>query len=80
MRGPMGIFHGMEPQDRDSEIDYLHRIERLAHTVVEEAAREGLLVFGVAGESSARPVERAINDLATELRFVHHDGDGCIDH
>ena len=64
----------------DLEIEYLRHIERLAHAVAEEAAREGWLVFGADGQSAARPLERAVNELATALRITHYEGDGCTDH
>jgi hypothetical protein len=66
--------------DDRAEIDYLHRVEALARAVVELAAQEPWFGFGDEGRLAARPIERAINELATRLRFVHGQGDGCVDH
>jgi hypothetical protein len=62
---------------RESEVEYLRRIEVLAHAVVEAAADEGWLAFGDAGRSAATPLRRTINELATWLRFQHDEQDGC---
>jgi hypothetical protein len=67
-------------RERPSELDYLRRIERLAHEVAEQAAVQGWLTFGSDGEHAAIPLHRAINELATNLRVVHPLGDGCSDH
>ena len=65
----------------DSEIDYLRRVEQLAHAVVDEAAdpSEGWLSL-LPDAAEATPLQRAVNDLARNLRMRHFDGDGCIDH
>ncbi|HEY0118451.1 MAG TPA: hypothetical protein VGC04_06705 [Cellulomonas sp.] len=62
---------------RPSEIEYLHRVEVLAHAVVEEAAAEQRLEFGDGGQAAATPLLRAINELASSLRFDHDEHDGC---
>jgi hypothetical protein len=67
------------PAARESEIEYLRRIERLAHEVTEQALDEPWFAFGDDGQRADRPLECAINELATNLRMVHHEGDGCID-
>jgi hypothetical protein len=64
---------------RLSDDDYFRAIEGLAHVIVEEAASEGWLEFGEQGQTAATPLRRAVNALATELRFVHYPGDGCLD-
>ncbi|MFD4583185.1 hypothetical protein [Streptomyces sp. NPDC058434] len=61
------------------DLVYLQRIERLAHLVAEAAAREGWLSF-LPDAPEATPSQRAVNELARHLRFVHLDGDGCVDH
>ncbi|HXH78915.1 MAG TPA: hypothetical protein VNJ48_10455 [Nocardioides sp.] len=55
-------------------------MERLAHEVTHEAAVQGWLAFGDEGEQAQIPLHRAINDLATNLRMVHYEGDGCLEH
>lgn len=60
-----------------SEIEYLHRVEALARAVVEEAAAEQRLEFGDAGQAAATPLFRAINELASSLRFHHDEHDRC---
>jgi len=67
-------------REREPEIDYLQRVEGLAHEVVEVAARQGWLAFGVEGEQAEDALHRAVNVLATNLRMMHFDGDGCLDH
>ena len=66
---------------RESEIDYLRRVEQLAHAVVDEAAdaSEGWLSL-LPDAAEASPLQRAVNDLARNLRMRHFDGDGYIDH
>ena len=63
----------------DIDLDYLARIERLAHVVVEKACAENRFdVFSDAGKKSES--EEAITTLARTLRFFHWAGDGCLDH
>ena len=49
--------------------------------VVDEAAdaSEGWLSL-LPDAAEATPLQRAVNDLARNLRMRHFDGDGCIDH
>jgi hypothetical protein len=65
---------------REPEIEYLRRIERLAHSVANEAALEGWLAFGDEGDAADAPLHRAVNELATHLRMTHYLGDGCVEH
>lgn len=65
---------------QESEIEYLRRIEGLAHVVTAAAMDEGWLAFGDEGQEATTPLRRAVNDLVTNLRFTHYDGDGCLDH
>ncbi|MFH8577435.1 hypothetical protein [Streptomyces zaomyceticus] len=67
-----------EPPSAD-ELEYLRRIERMAHAVAEAAAQEGWLSF-LPEPSEATPSQRAVNAMARRLRFAHFDGDACIDH
>ncbi|MEV0427738.1 hypothetical protein [Micromonospora sp. NPDC050495] len=60
----------MDRADDDADVDYLQSVERLAHAVVEEAAQEGWLAFIVDEEVGQTQLQRAINALARELRFV----------
>ena len=70
----------MDAAEREGEIDYLRRIERLAHAVIELAGDEPWFAFGEEGQRAAQPPERAMNELATHLRFQHYGGDGCLEH
>lgn len=63
---------------REDDIDYLRRIEQLAHEVTVRAMDEVWFAFGDDGQCAERPLERAINELATNLRMEHHEGDGCL--
>jgi hypothetical protein len=49
--------------------------------VVDEAAdpSEGWLSL-LPDAAEATQLQRAVNDLARNLRMRHFDGDGCIDH
>jgi hypothetical protein len=68
-------------EPRASEIDYLRSVEQLARAVVEEASgpREGWLSY-LPDSAESTPLQRAVNELARNLRWVHFDGDGCIEH
>ena len=57
---------------------YLRRVELLAHRVCENAFAEGSLSFQP-DPDDATPLQRAINELARNLRHRHFDGDGCCD-
>lgn len=63
---------------RESDVDYLRRIERLAHEVTARALNEAWFALGDDGQRAERPLERAINELATNLRMQHYEGDGCL--
>ncbi len=60
---------------RESEIDYLHKIEGLSSLVRDRASDEGWLTYLDDAEQS--PLQQAINELARHLRHIHFDGDGC---
>jgi hypothetical protein len=66
----------MAPANND---EYLRRVERLAHDVISRAGDEGWLSCEP-DPPSATGLQRAVNELARELRFTHYDGDGCVDH
>ncbi|GAB0105179.1 hypothetical protein JMUB6875_41570 [Nocardia sp. JMUB6875] len=66
------------PADED-ECAYLRRIERLAHEVCDHALGEGWLSYAP-DPSDSTPLQRAVNELARNLRHIHHEGDGCLDH
>jgi hypothetical protein len=66
--------------ERESDLDYLLAIESLAQEVVDQAAAEDWLTFGDQGQKATVSLRRAINELATRLRIVHFDGDGCLEH
>ena len=70
----------MDAAEREGEIDYLRRIERLAHAVIDLAGGEPWFAFGEEGQRAALPLERAMNEPATHLCFQHYGGDGCIEH
>lgn len=44
----------------------------------DEALEEGWLTF-LAEDDDQTPLQRAINELARNLRQVHYEGDGCLD-
>jgi hypothetical protein len=59
--------------------EYLQVVERAAHNVVEAACEEDSFeVFIDEGDKTA--LQQAITELACNLRFIHHEEDGCIDH
>lgn len=63
---------------RLTDDEYLRKVEVLAHDVCEEAAVEGWLSYEP-DPPAASPIQRAVNELARNLRHVHYDGDGCLD-
>ncbi len=70
-----------EVQDRPprlSDEDYLKKVEELANVVCDEALEEGWLTY-LPDDDDQTPLQRAINELARNLRHVHHEGDGCLD-
>lgn len=58
--------------------EYLEGVERLAHEVTNVAADQGWLAFGDEGQQDPDALHRAVNDLASHLRFQHCDGGGCL--
>ena len=54
-------------------------MERLANDVVGEALREGWLMY-LPDDGSKSPLQQSINELARNLRSVHFEGDGCLEH
>jgi hypothetical protein len=70
----------MSTPDGSADVGYMRAVERLAHDVVQEAAREGWLAFDSAREINSSPLQRSINALARSLRMIHSDGDGCLGH
>ncbi|MGW4293830.1 hypothetical protein ACWEH1_12355 [Micromonospora chersina] len=63
----------------DYDAEYERRIERHANRVVDAAFDEGWLTFLTEDEPQTS-LQRAINELAGNLRFKHFDGDGCLEH
>lgn len=63
---------------REPDDHYLRRVEQLAHTVCDEALGEGWLTY-LPDDEHQTALQRAINELARNLRHVHDDGDGCLD-
>jgi hypothetical protein len=60
------------------EISYLRQIEALANEVVDCADDEGWLSYEP-DPDDATPLQRTVNKIARTLRYVHYEGDGCID-
>ncbi len=50
----------------------------LAKAVCDEALEEGWLTY-LPEDYEHTPLQRAINELARNLRHVHYEGDGCLD-
>jgi hypothetical protein len=67
-----------ERPPRRSDEDYLNRVEELAKVVCDEASEEGWLTYPP-DDADQTPLQRAINELARNLRHVHYEGDGCVD-
>lgn len=70
-----------EVQDRPprlSDEDYLKKVEELANVVCDKALEEGWLTC-LPDDDDHTPLQRAINELARNLRHVHYEGDGCLD-
>jgi hypothetical protein len=67
-----------ERPPRRSDEDYLNRVEELAKVVCDEASEEGWLTY-LPDDADQTPLQRAINELARNLRHVHYEGDGCVD-
>ena len=64
---------------RPTDEEYLQHVERLANEVVDEACREGWLMY-LPDDGAQTALQRSINELARNLRHVHFEGDGCLDH
>ena len=64
--------------DNENEAGYLRRVEALATRVVGCAESEGWLSYPT-DPDNASELQKAVNELARNLRHVHYDGDGCID-
>ena len=65
-------------RERLSDLDYLKAVKGFANAVVETALDEGWLSY-LPDPDGATPLQRAVNELARNLRHVHYDGDGCLD-
>jgi len=62
-----------------SDQEYLVLIEQLAQAVFDAAVDERPeTIFH--RELNTTPLDRAIHDLVVEVRRVHYDGDGCLEH
>ncbi|WP_248966380.1 hypothetical protein [Sphaerisporangium perillae] len=61
-----------------SEPEYLRHIEYLARELVYAAADEGWLTYGDQ-LTQLTPLQRAVTEIAHQIRHYHFDGDGCID-
>lgn len=70
----------MERRPRMTDEEYYRKVEALANSVCDEADQEGWLSYRIEEETEQTPLQRAINELARNLRHVHHEGDGCVDH
>jgi hypothetical protein len=75
---PLSAGRLMAVPDQNDQVGYLHRVESLAHEVVDCAANEGWLSYAP-DPGGATQLQRAVNELARNLRHVHYDGDGCLD-
>ena len=60
-----------------SDDEYLRKIEVLANAVCDRAFDEGWLTFSPEDDDQSRL--QAVNELARNLRQVHHEGDGCLE-
>lgn len=66
------------PRPELNEYDYLRQIELLATDVVNHAQQEGWLSYHP-DPADATAVQRAVNELARQLRHHHFPGDGCLE-
>jgi hypothetical protein len=62
------------------DVEYLRRIEQHARVVVDEASAEGWLTCIEGDDQDQSRLQRAVNELARHIRYVHYEGDGCLDH
>ena len=63
---------------RADDATYLRRVEVLADRVCQEALSEGWLMY-LPEDAHQTPLQRAVNELARNIRHVHYEGDGCVD-
>src|SRR5207302_1754066 len=80
-RGVTPVLYRRGVQERPPRLTdqaYLEKVEELANAVCDEASEEGWLTY-LPGDSNQTPLQRAINELARNLRHVHYEGDGCLD-
>ena len=64
----------------ENDVEYLRRIEQRARVVVDEASAEGWLTYIEGDDHDQCPLQQAVNELARHIRYVHYEGDGCLDH
>ncbi len=57
--------------------EYHAKVEALAQAVCQQALDEGWLTYQPDDEDQT-PLQKAVNELARQLRHVHRDGDGCV--
>jgi hypothetical protein len=60
------------------DIPYYQRIEALANQICDQAFVEGWLTC-LPDDDTHTPLQRAVNELARNLRHVHYPEDGCLD-
>jgi hypothetical protein len=65
------------PEPELSEQDYLRQIELLARDVIGAALDEGWLSYQPS-PADATALQRAVDELARNLRHQHFTGDGCL--
>ena len=65
--------------NRTDEFEYLIRIEELAKRVVSADVDQWSPDDVYTPRDGATGLEQAIVRLAAALRYVHYDGDGCLD-
>ena len=73
-----GILGRWTRPPRLSDDEYLREIEVLANAVCDRAFDEGWLTFSPEDDDQS-PLQQAVNELARNLRQVHHEGDGCLE-
>lgn len=64
----------------EHDVEYLRRIEQHARVVVDEALAEGWLTLIEGDDQDQSPLQQAVNEMARLIRYVHYEGDGCLDH
>jgi hypothetical protein len=68
----------MAVPEREIDLEYLRRIESLAHDVVACASDEGWLSYMPDPDGTSQ-LQGSVNELARSLRHVHYEGDGCLE-